>query len=83
MQQAGLGEDLGADYEYEWIAEGKIISTDAILNFSETPTFNELTLIVTDTRSGCNVEFETSLVIYSRPEAVSIEIEGVILPEAT
>ncbi len=75
-QEDGIGEDLGANYEYKWIAEGNIISTDPILNFTETPNFNELTLIVTDTRSGCNVEFETILYFYSRPEMVLVEIEG-------
>jgi len=76
VDQAALGEDLGTNYEYEWIAEGNTISTAAILNFSETPNFNELSLVVTDTRSGCNVEFQTSLSVYSRPESVSVEIEG-------
>ncbi|MBZ9629269.1 T9SS type B sorting domain-containing protein [Salegentibacter sp. LM13S] len=76
LAQQGISEDLGADYAYEWIAEGNTISTEAILNLSETPAFNEVTLIVTDSRSGCNVEFNTTLLIYSRPENVSVEIDG-------
>lgn len=76
IQPSGIGEDLGANYEYEWIAEGNIISTEAILNFSESPDFNELSLLVTDTRSNCEVTYETTLFTYSKPEAVSIEIEG-------
>ncbi|WP_051935834.1 T9SS type B sorting domain-containing protein [Salegentibacter sp. Hel_I_6] len=76
IEQSGIGEDLGEDYDYEWIAEGNTLSTEAILNFSQTPEFSELSLIVTDTRSNCSEEFETTLLTYSRPEAVSVEIEG-------
>ncbi|PRX42851.1 T9SS type B sorting domain-containing protein [Salegentibacter salegens] len=76
LAQQGIGEDLGADYEYEWIAEGNTISTEAVLNFTETPNFNNVTLIVTDNRSGCNIEFTTALLVYSRPENVLVEIEG-------
>ncbi|MBZ9728566.1 T9SS type B sorting domain-containing protein [Salegentibacter sp. JZCK2] len=75
-QEAGIGEDLGVNYDYEWIAEGNSISTDAILNFTEMPDFNDVSLIVTDSRSGCSVQLTTTLLTYSRPEMVSVEIEG-------
>ncbi|MGW1453803.1 T9SS type B sorting domain-containing protein [Salegentibacter agarivorans] len=76
LDNQGIGEDLGADYTYEWIAGGNTISTEAVLNFAVTPNFNSVSLIVTDNRSGCSIEFNTTLLIYSRPETVEIEIEG-------
>ncbi|SFF80426.1 gliding motility-associated C-terminal domain-containing protein [Salegentibacter agarivorans] len=76
LDQQGIGEDLGTDYTYEWIAGGNTISTEAVLNFTETPNFNSVSLIVTDIRSGCTIEFNTTLLVYSRPETVEVEIEG-------
>ncbi|TDN84304.1 gliding motility-associated-like protein [Salegentibacter sp. 24] len=74
--QAGLGEDLGADYDYHWIAEGDTISTEAILNFTQIPDFNELSLNITNTISGCTGAFQTRLSVFSRPDMLSIEIAG-------
>jgi hypothetical protein len=76
LDQQGIGEDLGTDYTYEWIAGGNTISTEAVLNFTETPNFNSVSLIVTDNHSGCSIEFNTTLLVYSRPETVEVEIEG-------
>lgn len=75
-KQIEIGEDLGNNYTYEWLANGEVISTNALLDFTEIPEAETIELIVTNSQSGCNVNFQTELAVYSRPESVVVEIEG-------
>lgn len=75
-RQIEIGEDLGNNYSYEWLANGTVISTSALLDFTEIPETETIELIVTNSQSGCSVNFQTNLAIYSRPESVLVEIEG-------
>jgi gliding motility-associated-like protein len=75
-QQSELGRDLGSNYSYISSAEGNSISTAPIFNFSQVPNFDQLKLQVTDTRSGCSVEFQTKILVYSKARTVLVKIEG-------
>lgn len=75
-QQIEIGADLGSNYTYEWLENGEIIGTDALLNLTETPNAETIELVVTNSQSGCSVSFQTNIAVYSKPESVLVEIEG-------
>ncbi len=71
-----LGEDLGGNFEYEWLLDEETVSTDAILNLNSLPSASEVTLILTDLRADCQQEFVSELRVYSPPESLEVAIEG-------
>lgn len=76
LNSKSLGQDLGPDFTYEWIVDNEIISNNAIVNFNQLPSDNNIRLIITHPGSGCELEFNTIAVEVSRPENVLVEVTG-------
>jgi len=76
LQSRSLGLDLGSDYEYEWYDGDQLISTSAIVTFTEDPPQSDLRVVVSHKESKCELAFTTNAVPVSKPAILSIEISG-------
>lgn len=71
-----LGEDLGEGYEYEWILDGNIVSTEARYTLTELPGNGILEQNIIHDESGCFQAYSTIIQPVSRPETLEVNISG-------
>jgi len=76
LNPVNAGEDLGEGYFYEWFDGNQLISTSAIITFSEIPVASEILVRITHPESGCVLEFNTNVALVSRPELISVSVSG-------
>ncbi|GAA4317704.1 hypothetical protein GCM10023115_43320 [Pontixanthobacter gangjinensis] len=76
VNPVSLGLDLGPDYTYEWIDDNNIISTDAVVTFTDLPSGSQVRVIIDHPESGCELEFTTLVAAVSEPKILSIDISG-------
>lgn len=71
-----LGEDLGEEYQYEWILDGNIVSTEARYTLEVLPVNGILEQNIIHDESGCFQSYSTSIQPVSRPETLEVNISG-------
>ncbi|WP_373057044.1 T9SS type B sorting domain-containing protein [Zunongwangia sp. H14] len=71
-----IGSNLGNQYAYEWFEGSNLISTNPVLSLNSIPASPEISLVLTNTATGCMRTYRTNLEYYSPPAEVLVQIDG-------
>jgi len=79
LNPESVGADLGSEYIYEWNIpndpDGDGVQ-NPILTFTEAPEITDLTLTITNEKTGCASTFNSKINYFSAPKDVEISISG-------
>ena len=79
IDTVSIGKDLGSEYTYDWNIpndpDGDGIQ-NPILVFTEIPEITDLTLTITNGKTGCSNTFSSKINYFSAPKDVEISISG-------
>lgn len=79
LNPESIGTDLGPEFTYEWNImndpDGDGIQ-NPILTFNTAPEITDITLLVTNNKTGCSKTYNSEINYFSAPKVVEISIAG-------